>query len=84
MTNDWRDDDADEVARDADYRAVLQRVTANFARLEALDAPPDPVKAMRQVMDLLERALKIQDLLRKAYPKRSRLARRNRRRAKPS
>jgi hypothetical protein len=84
MTNDWRDDDADEVARDADYRAVLQRVTANFARLEALHAPPDPVKAMRQVMDLLERALKIQGLLRKAYPKRSRLARRNRRRAKPS
>jgi phosphatidylserine/phosphatidylglycerophosphate/cardiolipin synthase-like enzyme len=77
--------DEDEAALDGEFQVVMNRIVTNMAKLQALSAPPDPVKAMAQTLSLLERSLKIQVLMRNAYPKRSRLARRNRRRsaAKP-
>jgi hypothetical protein len=44
----------------------------------AQKARPDPIGPVCKTLDLLERMLKVQSLMRKAHPKRSRLARRRR------
>jgi hypothetical protein len=69
-----------EEACDAEFQAILQKLSVDFAKLQAPLALSDPLEAMRGSMGLLERMLKIQLLMRKAYPKRARPARRLRRR----
>lgn len=80
-TNAWSDD---EEALETEHDAIYRRIVAGFERLVAFQRPPDPLKALGETAVLLERLLKIQCLMRKAYPKRSRLARRRRRRSGPT
>ena len=68
------DDDDGETLR------LIDKLDRELAALERLSAGPPPMQVVRQSLDLVERVLKVQCLMRKAYPKRSRLARRNRRR----
>jgi hypothetical protein len=73
-----------EMENDDDDRKMLfliDKLDRKFAALERLSAAPPPMQAVRESLELVEHMLKVQCLMRKAYPKRSRLARRNRRRS---
>jgi len=68
-------DDDDETLR------LIDKLDRELAALERLSAGPPPMQAVRESLELVEHMLKVQCLMRKAYPKRSRLARRARRRS---
>ncbi len=60
---------------------LIDKLDRELAALERMSAGPTPMQAVRENLELVERMLKVQCLMRKAYPKRSRLARRARRRS---
>ena len=65
---------------DRKMQRLIDKLDREFAALERLSAPP-PMQAVHESLELVEHMLKVQCLMRKAYPKRSRLARRARRRS---